>query len=224
MPPRSPLNFDISVTADKARRARSRGMSGAVEGSTRECEWPGCESHAAYRAPISPDQLDDYRWFCLDHVRAYNKSWNFFDGWSEEELDAQVRADRTWERPTWSLKEGARARTEGSPHSEGKAWARWGFKDPIDVLGEAATQNPGTTDANVKPKRFRRLTRDESRAMDTLGLPHDMESIGEVRTRYRELVKDLHPDMNGGARGDEDRLARVIRAWDILKKSRSFKE
>ncbi|MFK7945314.1 MAG: DnaJ domain-containing protein [Paracoccaceae bacterium] len=224
MPPRSPFDFDISVSADKARRARQRGMSGAVEGSSRECEWPGCESHAAYRAPVSPDQLNEFRWFCLDHVRAYNKSWNFFDGWSEEELDAQVRADRTWERPTWSLKEGARAQKD-SPHSEGKAWARWGFKDPMDVLGDAATQNPGNkSNEEMRPKRFRRLSLEEARAMDILGMPHETESLGEVRTRYRELVKDLHPDMNEGARGDEARLARVIRAWDILKKSRSFRE
>ncbi|MEM1299035.1 MAG: J domain-containing protein [Pseudomonadota bacterium] len=225
MPPRSPLNFDISVSADKARRARSRGMSGAVENSQRTCEWPGCEKPAAYRAPASPERLNEFRWFCLDHVREYNKSWNFFDGWSEEELDAQMRADRTWERPTWDFKHGPKAKPQGSPHAEGNAWARWGFKDPMEVLGDAATQNPGAAaEATAKPKRFRRLARDEARAMDTLGLPHEIESLAEVRTRYRELVKDLHPDMNGGGREDEERLARVIRAWDILKKSRSFRD
>ena len=50
MPPRSPLDFDISVTADKARRARQRGMSGAVGSSGKSCEWPGCEETGAYRA------------------------------------------------------------------------------------------------------------------------------------------------------------------------------
>ena len=34
----------------------------------------------------------------------------------------------------------------------------------------------------------------------------------------------MHPDMNGGARADEDRLARVIRAWDILRRSRGFRD
>lgn len=223
MPPRSPLDFDISVSADKRRRARARGMTGEVESSTRECEWPGCENRGTYRAPASPERLNEYRWFCLDHVRAYNKSWNFFAGWSEEELDAQVRADRTWERPTWNLKDGPRARAQHWPHAEGQAWARWGFKDPLDVLGDAATQNPGAVEPEKK-RRFRRLSMEEARAMDTLGLPHEIESLGEVRTRYRELVKDLHPDMNKGNRTDEARLARVIRAWDILKQSRSFRD
>lgn len=222
MPPRSPLDFDISVTADKARRARQRGMSGAVGSSGKGCEWPGCESTGAYRAPSSPERLHEFRWFCLDHVREYNRAWNYFSGWTEEELDAQARADRTWERPTWTLKDGKRKPGAHWPHGEGKAWARFGFSDPMDVLGEAATQNPG---AQGEPrKRFRKLTRDEARAMDTLGLGHELESRAEVRARYRELVKDLHPDMNGGNRTDEARLGRVIRAWDILKNSRGFRD
>ena len=220
---RSPLEYDISVTADKRRRARVRGMSGAVETSQRGCEWPGCESKGTYRAPVSPERLQEFRWFCLDHVREYNKAWNYFSGWTEEELEAQNRADRTWERPTWTFKEGAKVSPQNWPHTEGQAWARWGFKDPHDVLGDSATQNPGKADP-AKKRRFRRLTRDEERAMDTLGLPHEVETLEEVRTRYRELVKDLHPDMNGGARTDEARLGRVIRAWDILRKGRGFRD
>lgn len=222
MPHRSPLDYDISVVADKRRRARLRGMSGAVESSTRACEWPGCEARGVYRAPSSPERLDEFRWFCLDHVREYNRAWNYFEGWTEEDLDAQSRADRTWERPTWTLRDGVRRRFQGWPHAEGRAWARWGIDDPLDVLGDAATRNPG--EQPERPRRFRRLTRDEQRAMDTLGLPHEVEARSEVRARYRALVKDLHPDMNKGARTDEARLARVIRAWDILKQSPSFRD
>lgn len=222
MADRSPLDYDISVTADKRRRSRLRGMSGAFETSTRTCEWPGCSEKAAYRAPISPDQLHDFRWFCLNHVREYNRAWNFFEGWSEEDMDAQTRADRTWERPTWSFKDRVHPSQRTGPHTDGDAWSRWGFSDPLEVLGDAATQNPG--EQAKRKVRFRRLTRDEQRAMDTLGLPHEVEERAAVRTRYRELVKDLHPDMNSGARGDEARLGRVIRAWDILKRSRSFRD
>ena len=222
MPPRSPLDFDISVTADKARRAREKRMTGAVGSTGKSCEWPGCEETGAYRAPASPERLQEFRWYCLDHVREYNRAWNFFSGWTEEELDEQARADRTWERPTWTFKEGIKKPGSHWPHAEGQAWARWGFTDPLEVLGEAATQNPGAQ--SERRTRFRRLTRDEQRAMDTLGLPHEIENRSEVRSRYRELVKDLHPDMNGGNRTDEGRLARVIRAWDILTGSRSFRD
>ncbi|MEM6621993.1 MAG: J domain-containing protein [Pseudomonadota bacterium] len=223
MSQRRPFEYDISVTADKARRARSRGMTGSFDSSTKTCQWPGCSAAGVYRAPVSPEKLDEFNWYCLEHVRAVNKSWNFFAGWTEEELEAQNKADRTWERPTWTLKDGPKVTAQNWPHSEGQAWARWGFNDPLDVLGDAATQNPGRTEGAPK-RRFRRLARDEQRAMDTLGLPHEVENLGDVRARYRELVKDLHPDMNGGGRDDEARLTRVIRAWDILKKSKSFRE
>ena len=56
-----PFGFDISVSADKKRRTRGkRGMSGAFETSQRSCEHPGCEEVGQYRAPRSPDAVDDY--------------------------------------------------------------------------------------------------------------------------------------------------------------------
>jgi hypothetical protein len=218
--PRSPLDYDVSVAADKRRRQRSRGASGAVETSFKNCEWPGCGVSAQYRAPHSPERLNDFRWFCLAHVRQYNAGWNFFDGWSEQELDAQSRADRVWERATWTLGKGPKAPLGAQPHAEGNAWARFGFRDPFEVLGDAATRNPGQ--AANEPRNRRRMTREEQVAMDALSLSYGVETRTEVRARYRELVKDLHPDMNGGNNPDPDRLARVLKAWQILRKSRNF--
>jgi hypothetical protein len=221
MASRSPLDYDVSVLADKRRRQRARGFSGAFDTSQRSCEWPGCDGHAKYRAPHSPTRLNDYRWFCLDHVRAYNAGWNFFAECSEAEIDAQFQSDRTWERPTWKLGKGPKGPIGAHPHAEGNAWARWGFRDPFEVLGEAATLNPGAASNENRPRR--RMSREEQRAMDTLGLPHQVEILAEVRARYRELVKDLHPDMNGGHNPEPERLARVLRAWKVLRKSRNFK-
>ena len=217
---RSPLEYDVSAAADKERRQRPRRMSGAFETSRKVCDWPGCGQAGSYRAPHSPDRLNEYRWFCLEHVRNYNATWNFFADWSENELDAQFRADRVWERPTWSFGSGPRAPMGMHPHAEGNAWARWGFRDPFEVLGSAATLNPGQV-SNDAPRR-RRLTREEQQAMNALSLPHQFETRTEVRARYRELVKDLHPDMNGGHNPDPERLARVLKAWKILRKSRNF--
>jgi DnaJ-class molecular chaperone len=46
----------------------------------------------------------------------------------------------------------------------------------------------------------------------------------EIRKQYKSLVKDLHPDMNGGDRSDEDRLQEVVWAWDQIKDSRYFRD
>ncbi|MEM9781085.1 MAG: J domain-containing protein [Pseudomonadota bacterium] len=216
----SPLDFDISVTADKRRRARQRGMTGRVDTAECRCEWPGCTAEAKYRAPESPEVLHRFRWFCLEHVREYNRAWNFFENAGQSDLDAQQAADRVWNRPTWRLGQGPRAGRAPNPHADGDAWARWGFEDAFSVLGENATLNPGKASNDPPPRR--RLAREEQMAMDTLGLPHQVESRKDVRARYAELVKQLHPDMNGGDAVDPKRLERVLKAWKILKKSRNF--
>lgn len=217
---RAPLDFDLSVAADKKRRTARRGMSGAFEGSEQRCDWPGCREHARYRAPHSPGRLDAFRWFCLDHVRAYNQDWNYFADAGEAEIDAQLRSDRVWERPTWKLGDGPTARRYAHPHAEGNAWARLGFADPYELLGDMATQNPAGADPAGKPAR--RLSRQEQMAMDSLGLPHQVTSRAEVRARYRALVKELHPDMNGGHNPDPERLRLVLASWKVIRQSRNF--
>jgi len=220
MTSRSPLDYDVSVSAAKRRQRRRRGMSGAVEGSTRGCEWPGCEARGLYRAPRSPERLTEYRWFCLDHVRRYNASWNFFADCDEDDLAAALSRATVWERPTWRLGGGPQGPQGLHPHAEGNAWARWGFSDPFEVLGENATIARAETAEAERPRR--RLSRREQQALDTLGVPHQVEARAEVRAAYRSLVKELHPDMNGGENPDPERLARVLKAWDLLRRSPSF--
>ncbi|NNU80029.1 J domain-containing protein [Halovulum dunhuangense] len=208
---KSPFDFDISVTADKRRRARARGMSGAVETSSRRCEKAGCEKVGKYRAPKSPDNLEEFHWFCLDHVREYNLKWNFFENHSEAELERQFAADRVWERATKPFRKTTEA------HPEGRAWQRFGFDDPMEVLGDKATLNGNGTPRAPK----RRLPPTERKALAILEAP-ETATKAELRAQYKALVKVLHPDMNGGKRDDEDRLAEVVWAWDQLKDSRSF--
>lgn len=209
MTSRSPFDFDMRVSADKKRRTRGRrGMSGAFETSSRACEHPGCQEAGQYRAPRSPDQLDEYLWFCRDHVREYNLKWNFFNGQSDEDLQQAMDSDRVWNRETKPF------RTQG----EERAWHRLGIKDPHEVLGDKATQNPGRAASAT-----RRLPPKERKALEILGA-RDTWTRAELRQQYKSLVKDLHPDMNGGNRADEDRLQEVVWAWDQVKDSRSFRD
>ena len=67
----------------------------------RSCDHPGCSEGGLFRAPRTPDVLDSYYWFCLDHIRSYNKAWNFFAGMSQEEIENYQHADLTGHRPTW---------------------------------------------------------------------------------------------------------------------------
>ncbi|MEL7150776.1 MAG: DnaJ domain-containing protein [Pseudomonadota bacterium] len=205
-----PFGFDLSVSSDKKKRQRTRrGMSGAFETSTRVCEYPGCNKVGQYRAPKSPDDLDEFYWFCKDHVREYNLKWNFFQGQTEEELNAQIDKDRVWERETKPF---------GKKSDEARAWSRLGIDDPHQVLGENATRNPGKSITGT-----RKLPPTERRALDILEAK-DHWTKAEIRKSYKALIKVLHPDMNGGDRGHEEQLSEVVWAWDQIKDSRNFQQ
>lgn len=203
-----PFGFDMSVSSAKKKNPRGRrGMSGASETSTRNCEHPGCEEAGKYRAPRAPDVLDEYLWFCKDHVREYNQKWSFFDGTTEAELNAQRSKDRVWERKTKPMSD-----------PEQRAWARLGIEDPHQVLGQNATRNPGKS-ANG---HTRKLPPTERKAIEILEAK-DHWTKPEIRKAYKALIKVLHPDMNGGDRSDEEKLQEVVWAWDQIKDSRNFR-
>lgn len=204
-----PFGFDISVSSDKKKRSRTRrGMSGAFETSTRLCEFPGCKEVGQYRAPKSPDDLDEFYWFCKEHVREYNLKWNFFNGQTEEEFAAQVDKDRVWERETKPFGD--------KTGEEARAWSRLGVDDPHQILGGNATQNPGKSITGT-----RKLPPKERQALDILEAK-DHWTKAEIRKSYKALIKVLHPDMNGGDRGHEEQLSEVVWAWDQIKESRNF--
>lgn len=205
-----PFGFDMSVSTSKKKNPRGRrGMSGAFETSTRVCEHDGCTEAGKYRAPRSPDTLDDFLWFCKDHVREYNLKWNFFETSTEQEILEQQDKDRVWERETKPFTKQT---------DEQRAWARLGIEDPHQVLGVNATQNPGKSGG-----ASRRLPPTERRAVDILEAK-DHWTKAEIRKAYKSLIKVLHPDMNGGDRSQEEQLAEVVWAWDQIKASRSFRD
>ncbi|KFI28234.1 J domain-containing protein [Paenirhodobacter enshiensis] len=202
-----PFSFNISAAADKKRRTKGRrGMSGAFETSTRTCDHEGCDQPGKYRAPKSPKVLDDYFWFCKDHVREYNLNWNYFQGQSEEEFQRFLDNATVWERPT---------RPMGKSREE-MGWARHGITDPHEMLGDNATQNPGRTTIG------RKLPPTERKALEILDARETMSKT-EIRAQYKALIKVLHPDMNGGDRSQEEMLQEVVWAWDQIKESRNFK-
>ncbi|TKW68273.1 MAG: J domain-containing protein [Paracoccus denitrificans] len=205
-----PFGFDLSAKTDKKRRSKGRrGMTGAFETSTRVCDKEGCDEAGQYRAPKSPRALDEYYWFCKDHVREYNLNWNYFQGQSEEEFQEFLDNATVWERPTKPF---------GKATQEQQAWARHGVNDPLEILGANGT-DPAVREASLR----RKLPPTERRALDILEAK-DGWTKAEIRKQYKSLVKVLHPDMNGGDRSDEDRLAEVVWAWDQIKESRHFRD
>lgn len=171
--------------------------------TTRVCAHPGCGEPGEYRAPKSRDRLDEYHWFCLEHVRAYNAQWNYYAGLDDEDVEEAVRADICWGRPTWRL-------GGGTARAFARA-ARGGFRDDFKVFADQSE------DADVEhvPPAERPAIRRSLRVLD-LDWP---ATFDDVRIRYKELVKQLHPDANGGDTHAEERLKRVNQAYSVLKTS-----
>ena len=67
------------------------------------CQWNGCGNTATHRAPKGRTRENEYWRFCLDHVREYNASYNFFAGMSEDAVARYQKDAITGHRPTWKM-------------------------------------------------------------------------------------------------------------------------
>lgn len=202
----TPRFVDIRIKPPGARRAADR---------PRECDWAECVAPASCRAPKASDNLREYYMFCPAHAAEYNRNWDFFAGMTAEEVAAFQRDAAHGHRPTWSTgaKNGATSE-ENLRDASARAKFRWAdaFADPFGLFRDAKSSEPG--------RRKRKLGRLETQALTTLGLGEDAKPE-DVRERYAALVKQLHPDANGGDRSTEEQLRKVIRAYKVLKKNRA---
>ena len=68
---------------------------------TKYCEWGNCQKKGEYKAPTSREKLREFKWFCLEHVKIYNKGWDYFKGRTTDEIYNEISNDARWHRPTW---------------------------------------------------------------------------------------------------------------------------
>jgi hypothetical protein len=199
---KSPLFDRIRVKPDQDRRLRSE-LPG--------CQWPGCTVPATHRAPKGRLRAGQYWRFCLDHVREYNNSYNFFAGMSEEAVAKYQKDAITGHRPTWKMGSLGGSRT-GSPQG-GFRTAGWAAVDPFNLLGDGEARGNG----HARPAaEGRKILNAQRRALDVLGLEADADRA-DIKAKFKVLVKQHHPDANGGDRGSEERLRDIIAAYNYLK-------
>jgi len=160
----------------------------------RLCAEPSCGQPATHRAPRSPTALNEYVWFCLDHVREYNRNWDFYKGMSQAQIEAELRRDTTWQRPTWPLGGGGK----GHPRVEEL------LRDPLGVL--QGSPRPQARAPEERPPAELRG------ALETLGLDWPV-AADDAKARYKALAKAHHPDANGGDPAAEERLKTINVAW-----------
>jgi hypothetical protein len=163
------------------------------------------------RAPKARDLLNEHYWFCQAHAAEYNRNWDFFAGMSEAQIRAKQQDELfTGGRPTWEMKAGRFSREAAS--FAGKFGKGQGYRDPFNLFGR------GGASARAAPEPDPRIGKIERNALAELDLEIDAQGPA-IRARYTELVRRLHPDANGGDRAGEQRLQKVIRAYQALRKA-----
>jgi DnaJ-domain-containing protein 1 len=185
------------------RFPRPRAYAPDPDAPGRTCDMPGCCAAGEYRAPKSRERLRDYWWFCLEHVRAYNAAWDFYKGMSPAQIEAEMRADVSWQRPSWPLGHiGARL---------DEAMAR----NPLHVL------NAGLG-GRRRVEQAKAWQADEGAPADlreplaTLGLSWPL-TLEALKARYKQLAKRHHPDANRGDPQAEERIKSINSAYAALR-------
>jgi hypothetical protein len=202
----SPLFDRIRVKPDQDRRMRA---------SCPACEWPGCSAAATYRAPKGRGRENEYWRFCLDHVREYNHSYNFFAGMSDAEIARYQKEAVVGHRPTWKLGMNG-GRPNGRSHSARFQPNLDGADDPLGLFRHFGGASGRADGEHLRRRESRVIRNAERKALDTLGLEPDA-TTAEIKLRFKTLVKRHHPDANGGDRSNEERLREIIQAYNYLK-------
>jgi len=148
--------------------------------------------------------------FCLEHVRAYNAKWDFHVHMSPKDIEAEIRRVATWDRPTWPL-----GLNGGSP-KKARAWSRADIHDPMN-LGAGTAFDP-TQRKKTRQKSWAEdqgLKTDERKALKVFDLDGPI-TLADLKNRYKQLVKQHHPDKHGGSHEAEARMKTINSAYQLL--------
>ncbi|NTF83940.1 J domain-containing protein [Rhizobium rhizogenes] len=169
------------------------------------CQWDGCEKNGPHRAPVGRDGEGLYLFFCLEHVKEYNKGYNFAADLSDKDIARYQREAASGGRPTWGTS------VSQAPETPLPGNVRSGSAKALNARKTAAQRQAQKADFQI-----RKLKVLEAKAFETLGLSPNA-TPEEIKSRYKERLKMHHPDANQGDRTSEDELRASIEAHKILK-------
>jgi curved DNA-binding protein CbpA len=210
------MPIDSSKFFDRIR-IKPNKLSAKQEAQAREeaaqCEWPGCQSRGPHRAPKGRENARQYFHFCLNHVREYNQSYNFFSGMNAEAVARYQKDALTGHRPTWKMgANGSRGKGKGASAADFD-----GASDPFSMFSELNGRGRWRPGPGSETKtETRKVFNAERKALQVMGLGPEA-TLQDVKVKYKALVKQHHPDANGVDRSTEDRLIEIIKAYNYLK-------
>ena len=162
------------------------------------CEWENCKESGKFKAPQERDNSKNYKWLCKEHIKLFNKNWNYFEGMSQDEIEDFLKSDLTWHRPTQKF--------ASSDNFFNILWNN-ALSDKFNFFKQEKMTNDFTV------RKLSEKDKDAFRIME-LELNADW-SI--VQKKFKTLVKKFHPDRNSGNKRFEDKLKKITLAYSHLK-------
>ena len=168
------------------------------------CNHRNCSEIGKYKAPKSRLNLKNYYLFCLEHVKEYNKSWDFYKGLSVDEIELSLRKDIIWDRPSWPF--------NGNPNK---------------IIEQISSFSDGDYSLYEKERDLQYflknkiiehdLTHEEQKSLITLDLVMPI-NVEKIKKKYKKLVKIFHPDINKENKDAEKLFKEINQAYRILLK------
>ena len=163
------------------------------------CDHKNCNKSGKYKAPVEKDNSKRFRWLCLDHIKEFNKSWDYFKGMSDQEVCKFLKSDMTWHRPTQGF---------SSPDNFFSILWSNTLNSKSDMFNNSKFQNKISKNTNFsgKDKEAFRVIEIEVGA-----------KWEKIQNQFKKLVKKYHPDMNSGSKRFEEKLKIITLAYTQLK-------
>ena len=162
------------------------------------CEWENCKESGKFKAPQERDNSKNYKWLCKEHIKLFNKNWNYFEGMSQDEIEDFLKSDLTWHRPTQKF--------ASSDNFFNILWNN-ALSDKFNFFKQEKMTNDFTV------RKLSEKDKDAFRIME-LELNADWSII---QKKFKTLVKKFHPDRNAGNKRFEDKLKKITLAYSHLK-------
>ena len=171
--------------------------------SFKTCDSEKCLERGQYRAPKSRILLNDYFYFCLNHIKEYNKSWDFYKGMSVDQIENSMRSDTVWDRPSWPLK--------------------GNYKNVFDEFNEYVDDYIKNDEDKLNENYFKNKLMDESLSLEESQAIKKLElkmpiTLEKIKKNYKKLVKIFHPDVNGNNKNAEEKFKQINESYKILLK------
>ena len=162
------------------------------------CEWQSCKEIGEFKAPAERDNSKNFKWLCEEHIKLFNKNWNYFEGMSQPEIESFIKSDVTWHRPTQQF---------GSSDNFFNILWNNALSDKFNFFNTEKILN------NLSEKKLSEKDKDAFKIMG-LEFSADWPTIQKV---FKTLVKKFHPDRNSGNKEFEDKLKKITLAYSHLK-------